>query len=91
LLADQSSAGISVTISVLSALAITTSRATFSLADIDELPYIVADDISLQLLGFAVEVILQDIEDEPARSQVFMDDLEGVVSAGPCGSMRCAQ
>jgi hypothetical protein len=57
---------------------ITTSRATFSVHDIDDLADIMAADLNGQLLACA-EGILKDNLDEVHQSRLFKDELENEI------------
>jgi hypothetical protein len=86
--AADNSPGISVTSSVNSPAVIATSRASFPLPDFEDMGPIIADDLGLQLLNLAKSLLQQDIEDEHGRHQVFLDELDEVVSAGECGCVQ---
>lgn len=74
----MTSHGISIDISHTGICRITTSRATFSVADIEDLPEIIADDLNGQLLTYTDSILTSEL-DEPHRSRIFKDELEGMI------------
>lgn len=74
----SNSRGITISVVASSACRITTSIADFAVPDLNELPSMIADDLVRQLLHAAQETLVKHVSEEH-RSDVFFDDLEGVV------------
>ena len=72
------SQGISIDIFNPGVCRITTSRATFSVQDIEDLPNIIADDLNGQLLTYTESVLISEL-DEVHKSRVFKDELENMI------------
>ena len=72
------SQGISIDILNPGVCRITTSRATFSVQDIEDLPNIIADDLNGQLLTYTESVLISEL-DEVHKSRIFKDELENMI------------
>ena len=64
---------------------ITTSQASFPLSDINDLPHLVSEDVSLQLLRLVEQTVRAKVSSEHQVS-VYLDELQGVV-ATPLGDI----
>ena len=66
---------------------VTTSRASFSVPDLDELPHILAQDLKIQLLPYLASLLQQKV-DEGLRSHIHVDVLEEVIRLAGTGILR---
>ena len=66
---------------------ITTSRASLTIQDLDDLSGMVADDLNGQLLSYAESFLIGEM-DEIYRSRLFKDDLENMIRIEPDSSLE---
>ena len=66
---------------------ITTSRASLTIQDLDDLSGMVADDLIGQLLSYAESFFVAEL-DQIYRSRLFKDDLENMIRIEPDSSLE---
>ena len=66
---------------------ITTSRASLTMQDLDDLSGMVADDLNGQLISYAESFLIEEM-DEIYRSRLFKDDLGNMIRIEPDSSLE---
>ena len=79
--------GIAIDILTSGICRITTSRASLTIQDLDDLSGMVADDLNGQLLSYAESFLIEEM-DETYRSRLFKDDLENMIRIEPDSSLE---
>jgi len=79
--------GIAIDILTSGICRITTSRASLTIQDLDDLSGMVADDLNGQLLSYAESFLIGEM-DEIYRSRQFKDDLENMIRIEPDSSLE---
>lgn len=79
--------GIAIDVLTSGSCRITTSRASLTIQDLDDLSGMVADDLNGQLLSYAESFFVAEM-DEIYRSRLFKDDLENMIRIEPDSSLE---
>lgn len=66
---------------------IRTSRASFALNNMEDLPHIIAETLSRQLLLVAVTMLQEMCTDDNVKERIFIDDLDETISLADLGSL----